>query len=140
LRAILESKTVDFFGLSPVNWRSVKLPCVVKSLTATEFVAASLTSDEIAVLQALLKEFGYQVSATRLMVENSACRAVLEGGTVDGKTKHLTVHWHCVRERVDQGVLSIEWIPTGENVADLFTKAVVPQTCCKFREALCLRK
>jgi hypothetical protein len=131
---------VMYFGSFPAHWRSLKLPCVVKSVRASEYVAASLTSDEIVELQALLKEFGYQVLAATLMVDNSACRALLESGKVDGKTKYLAVHWHCVRERFDQGVVSIEWIPTGENVSDLFTKAVVPQTFCKFREALCLKE
>jgi hypothetical protein len=78
------------------------LPCVVKSVTASEYVAASLTSDEIVVLSILMQEFGYVLPATPLMVDNSACRALLESGKVDGKTKYLAVHWHCVRERVNQ--------------------------------------
>jgi hypothetical protein len=89
------------------------LPCVVRSVTASEYVAASLTSNEIAVLLVLLKDFGYQVSATPLMVDNSACRAILESRKVDGQTKYSVLHWHCVRERVEQGILFVEWIPTG---------------------------
>jgi hypothetical protein len=128
---------VLYFGISPVHWRSLKLPCVVKSVTAAEYVAASMTSDEICVIRVLLQELGYNLSVTSLNVDNSACKTILESGKVDGKTKYLAVHWHCVRERIEQGVIAVEWVPTEENVADVFTKPVVLQTFCKFREDLC---
>ena len=38
------------------------------------------------------------------------------------RTKHIEVDYHFVRERVAQKLLEIKFIPTGDQVADGFTK------------------
>ena len=38
------------------------------------------------------------------------------------RTKHIEIDYHFVRERVAQKLLDIQFIPTGDQVADGFTK------------------
>ena len=38
------------------------------------------------------------------------------------RTKHIEVDYHFVRERVAQKLLSIQYVSTGDQVADGFTK------------------
>ena len=38
------------------------------------------------------------------------------------RTKHIEIDFHFVRERVAQKLLEIKFIPTGDQVADGFTK------------------
>jgi hypothetical protein len=90
---------VAFFKDSPILWRSAKLGTIVNSANAAEYVAASLASDEVMFLRSLLSEFGYKLPPTPFFVDNSAAVGILKSGKVDGKTKHLAVHWHCVPER-----------------------------------------
>jgi hypothetical protein len=40
------------------------------------------------------------------------------------RTKHIEVDYHFVRERVAQKLLDIRFIPTGDQLADGFTKAL----------------
>jgi hypothetical protein len=94
------SSAVALFKDSPILWRSAKLGSIVKNANAAEYVAASLASDEVMLfLRSLLSEFGYKLPPTPFFVDNSAAVGILKSGKVDGKIKHLAVHWHCVPER-----------------------------------------
>ena len=47
------------------------------------------------------------------------------------RTKHIDVHYHFIREAVEDGKVVVQYIPTGDNVSDIFTK---PLTKAKFQE------
>jgi hypothetical protein len=40
------------------------------------------------------------------------------------RTKHIEVDYHFIRERVAKKLLQIEFVPTGDQIADGFTKAL----------------
>jgi hypothetical protein len=71
---------------SSVLWRSVKLPIVVKSATAAEYVAASLASDEVVYMRSVATELGLTLSPVPLLVDSSAAVSILQSGKVDSKT------------------------------------------------------
>jgi hypothetical protein len=56
------------------------------------------------------------------------------------RTKHIEVDFHFVRERVAQGLLKIQFVSTGDQVADGFTKALPVKLLEKFRYNLNLDK
>lgn len=39
-----------------------------------------------------------------------------------GQTKHIDIRYHFLRETVKEQKLSVKYIPTEENMADIFTK------------------
>jgi hypothetical protein len=128
-----------FYMGSPILWRSVKMPTIVKSATSGEYVAASMASDEVVFCRNLLREFGLTLPSTVLHVDNSAAVNILESGKVDLKTKYLAVHWHLVRERHEENIVQVEWVATDNNTADLFTKPLGPQKLRKFSDEMGLR-
>ena len=52
------------------------------------------------------------------------------------RTKHIEINFHFVRETVAQGLLDIQFIHTGDQVADGFTKALPVVKLMKFRSNL----
>jgi hypothetical protein len=105
---------------SAILWKSVKMPSVVKSASSGEYVAASMTRDQVVVCRELLDEFGYELPSARLMVGNSLV-GILQSNKLDSMPKYLAVHWHCIQGRHLEGNLKIDWVPTGENDADMFS-------------------
>ena len=56
--------------------------------------------------------------------------AVVKNPILHACTKHIEVHYHYVRERLLVGEISLMYVPTQDNLADLFTKAL---SCEKFK-------
>jgi hypothetical protein len=52
------------------------------------------------------------------------------------RTKHIEVDYHFVRERVANNRPQIEYIPTGDQVADGFTKALTVRQLENFKNNL----
>ena len=40
-------------------------------------------------------------------------------------TKHINIHYHFVQEAVENRKIVVKYIPTDENLADIFTKPLV---------------
>jgi hypothetical protein len=49
------------------------------------------------------------------------------------RTKHIEVDYHFVRERVSRNLLKIDFVPTGDQVADGFTKALSVRQLANFK-------
>ena len=51
-------------------------------------------------------------------------------------TKHIEVHYHYVKERLFTGEINLDYVPTQNNIADLFSKALSREKLEAFRKAL----
>ena len=113
-------------GNSCVSWLSKKQPTVATSSCEAEYMAAFTATVECVWLRRLVADLGVgQETATTL--------AVARNPVFHARTKHIEVHYHYVRERLSAGEISLVYVPTQDNLADLFTKAL---PCEKF-EAFC---
>jgi hypothetical protein len=65
-----------------------------------------------------------QPSSTPLNIDNqTAIRMALEEGH-QSRRKHINVKHHFLREQVAERMISLRWVPTSEQEADIMTKAV----------------
>jgi Cft2 family RNA processing exonuclease len=107
-----------------VFWISKLQPIVATSTTEAEFIAASMGTKEGLWVRKLLSEIYEKVSPLHLMVDNQAAIMLLTQHTAgqSGRTKHIDVQFHFVRERFQMGDISVAFVPTAEQRADMFTK------------------
>ena len=61
------------------------------------------------------------VPPTPVYGDNSASIMMLDTG-VTKRSRHYAIEWFLVRNRVDDGELVVDWVPTDANLADFFTK------------------
>jgi len=45
---------------------------------------------------------------------------------MNNRSKHIDTHYHHVREQLEAGTFDLMYVPTKDNLADLFTSAVTP--------------
>jgi hypothetical protein len=50
------------------------------------------------------------------------------------KSKHIHIRYHFIKDRVHQGVVQLQYIPTKEKLADIFTKPLVKGKFIFFRD------
>jgi hypothetical protein len=56
------------------------------------------------------------------------------------RTKHIEVDYHFVRERVARGLLEIDFVPSGDQIADGFTKPLSVRLLENFKYNLNMTK
>ena len=95
------------------------------SSTEVEYVAAVEAGKEVLHLRSLLASMGFGCRGSTIVLEdNKSAIKLSEGSGSHSRTKHIGVRWHALRDWVANGELSLQYIPTGEQQADLLTKGL----------------
>ena len=120
----------------PVLWGSKKQSCVATSTVQAEFIAASTAVKEATWLRGLLSELDIPVWKVRLYCDSTGCIANLKNPVNSKYTKHIAIAFHHAREDVVNGNIDLKYIPSAENVADIFTKALPVPTFLRLKDMI----
>ncbi|CAN6723036.1 unnamed protein product [Malus baccata var. baccata] len=116
---------VVFLGSNPISWSSKKQHTVSRSSTEAEYRAMATTTAEVVWLQQLLKDLHLDIpSPPRLHCDNVSAMALATNPVLHSKAKHIEVDCHFVRERVQTGVISLQFVASQAQFADIFTKGL----------------
>ena len=108
-----------------VSWSSKLQSRVAASSTEAEYLGLSHASKEAVFLTQLLSELGFPLpSPPMLFGDNQGANALSRDPQFHDRTRHLCFSKHFVREQVQQGMMSVEYIPTARMVADAMTKSL----------------
>ena len=124
-------------GSSCISWLSKKQPTVATSSCEAEYRAAFTATVECVWLRRLMADLDVgQDSPTTIFTDSQSALAVARNPVFHARTKHIEVHYHYVRERLSAGEISLVYVPTQDNLADLFTKALSREKFEAFCKAL----
>jgi hypothetical protein len=113
------------FGVGAISWSSKKQSIVTLSSTEAEYVAETHAAKEGIWLRSFIKEImGIERDPLTLKADNQGAIALAKDNKFHARTKHIDLRYHFIREAVDDGKIKMEYIPTTENVADIFTKSL----------------
>ena len=111
---------VFFICGGAISWSSKKQHSTAQSSTEAEYMAGTHAAKGVAWLRTFLLEIGQtQNSPTWLLVDNQSAIALVKNPEFHNWTKHIAVQYHFIREKIEEGELVLEYIPTGEHVADI---------------------
>jgi hypothetical protein len=120
-----------------VSWCAKKQDTVAVSTTEAEWMAACECMKEVIWLCELLSEIGIQVEKPATMFEdNQSTIKVCENDIMHDRSKHVRIKYHRIRQEIKDKTLRLEWVPSGDNVADIFTKSTGSIIFNKLRERL----
>ena len=110
---------------APISWCSKKQPVVALSSCEAEYIAGSYAACQAVWLEELLKELQIGVQKPlKMMVDNVSAINLAKNPISHGRSKHIDVRYHFLREQVNKGVLEMVYCPTEVQLADAFTKAL----------------
>ena len=113
----------------PISWSSQRQKTVSSSSTEAEYIAASDACKEAIWLKGFHNEIALAMKhpeqiAIPLSIDNASALKLTKNPEFHGRTKHINIRYHFIRECVDRGEIVPEWISGKSNPADLFTKAL----------------
>ena len=71
-----------------------------------------------------------------ILSDNKSAIALAHNDGSHGYSKHIAIKHHFIREQVEAKFVSLQWISTHQQLADIFTKALPTRTFAKFRDQL----
>jgi hypothetical protein len=118
---------LKLFG-SPVIWQSKKQATVASSTAEAEYMALSATAKEILWARTWLQEVLNLTVSVPIFCDSQAAIAMCKVGAPHVRTKHIAIKHHFLRDHVKKGDFTLQWIPTLQQHADIFTKYLDFQT------------
>ena len=130
-----------FVGSNLVSWSARKQSTVSRSSTEAEYKAVANTTAELMRVQTLLRELGIESpKAVKIWCDNLGAKYLSANPVFHARTKHIEVDYHFVRERVSHKLLKIDFVPSGDQVANGFTKSLSVRLLENFKHNLNLTR
>jgi hypothetical protein len=117
-----------FLGQSLISWRTKKQPIVARSSSEAEYRALAAATCELQWLLYLLQDL--RITCSKLPVlycDNQSALHIAANPVFHERTKHLDIDCHIVREKLLAGVMKLLPVSSRDQLADFFTKALLPQ-------------
>jgi len=124
-------------GLGPVYAKSSRQKLNTKSSTEAELVGLSDSSGQVIWTRNFLIGQGYNMAPATVYQDNMSTIALLKNGCSNSsRTRHIAIRYFFVSDRVKSGEIKIEYMPTGEMLADILTKPLQGALFLKLRNKL----
>ena len=114
-----------FLGNNLVSWSSRKQKVVSRSSTESEYRSLSDGSAEIKWLCSLLAEIGLSVKIPSVIwCDNLSATYIATNPVFHARTKHIELDYHFIRDCIAKKCLNVCYVPSKDQIADLFTKGL----------------
>ena len=108
-----------------MTWRSKKQSVVAKSSVEAEFRAVAHGICEVLWIKQLLEELKVASPLPiKVFCDNNVAIAIAHNLVLHDRTKYVEVDKHFIKEKLENGLIVMPYIPTVEQVADILTKGL----------------
>ena len=121
----------------PISWACKKQAVVALSTTEAELYAEAAGITEVLWTRGLLRELGlHSRTGSTIFGDNQSTITVSKNNIKSERTKHIDIKYHFIHPVIEEGVVKLQWIPSIDQLADIFTKALQPQVFIGLRKRL----
>jgi hypothetical protein len=124
-------------GLAMASWCSRKQRSVALSTAKAEYIALSVAVREAVWLCKLLTDlFDHEMDPTTIHCDNQSCVKLSENPCFMTDREHIEIKYHYIRDMVQRKTVHVQYLPTHEQIPDIFTKPLAKTKFKYFRERL----
>ncbi|KAD3640229.1 hypothetical protein E3N88_29452 [Mikania micrantha] len=118
----------QFLGNCLVSWQSKKQTSVATSTAEAEYIAAASCTSQILWLQNQLLDYGIKESKTPLLMDSASALCIVKNPVQHSRTKHIEIRHHFIRDCFEKGLIDPKFVPSADELADIFTKPLETST------------
>jgi hypothetical protein len=119
---------------------STKQSAVATSSTEAEYVACSEGCKSVIHIKMFINEImdgRFEVEApVPVLIDNQGAIFIADNDVNNRRTKHIDIRFHAIRDWIRKNLISVFYVDTDNNIADMFTKALNIFKFEKFRSLL----
>jgi hypothetical protein len=113
------------FSLGPamVSWCSRKQSSMALSTVEEKYIVLSVAVCEAVWLRKFLTDvFDHEKDPTIIHCDNQSCVKLSDNLVFHDKSKHIEIKYHYIRDMVRRKEVHVQYLPTHEQIAYIFTK------------------
>ncbi|GJS74786.1 retrovirus-related pol polyprotein from transposon TNT 1-94 [Tanacetum coccineum] len=111
-----------FVGCCLTSWFSKKQTALAISTTEAEYVSAGKACQQALWMKQALIDYDVRLDDVPIMCDNKGAIDLSKNPVQHSRTKHIEIRHHFLRDNVQKGHISIEKVPSADNIADILTK------------------
>ena len=116
---------------------SKKAKLLALSSTEAEYLALFEASKTIMWLRQFLSDLGYSpLTPTVIYEDNKSAINIIQNGNDKGRTKHMDIRYHYIRELVQYRHITVTYRPSSQITADILTKPLDAKLFLDHRKSL----
>ncbi|XP_051145340.1 uncharacterized mitochondrial protein AtMg00810-like [Andrographis paniculata] len=121
-----KSTTIGCFyiGDNIVSWSSKKQNSIALSTAEAEYIAAGSCCAQLLWIRQMLHDYGIGHDSFTLFCDNTSAINISKNPVQHGRTKHIDIRYHFIRDLVENEVCDLKHIGTNDQKADILTKAL----------------
>ena len=109
-----------------VSWSLKRQPIVALSTMEAEYIAATHAAKEALWICMFLTEIARPlVKPLTIHLDNFSATSITKNDGYHPRTKHIYIWYHFIHHAVQRGLLHIDYVPTDDMAANMFTKALL---------------
>jgi len=106
-----------------VSWFNKKQSSIALSIDETKYVAVASCCTQLLWMMQTLQDIQITCSPPiSILCDNTSAISIWKNPVMHSKTKHIPIKYHFLREQVLEQKVKLEYVPSIEHVADIFTK------------------
>ena len=107
------------------------------STIEVEYIALSVAVREVVWLHKLMTYlFDHEMDPTIIHCNNQSCVKLSENPVFHDRSKHIEIKYHYIRDMVQRKEVHVQYLPTHEQIVDIFTKPLAKTEFKYFCERL----
>jgi hypothetical protein len=111
-----------YMGNNLVAWMSRKQASISLSTAEAEYIAAGRCCTQLLWMKKMLCDYGFTQDTMIINCDNTSAINISKNLVQHSRTKHIDIKHHFLRDLVESEVVSLSFIPTNNQLADILTK------------------
>ena len=124
------------FNGGPICWSSQRQNIVALSTAEAKYIALTHGTKEAIWLRQMISELEISIASVPMFVDNQSAIKLASNTEFHKRSKHIDVRFHFVRDVISDKKIEIHYVPSKQQLADIFTKPLPAQQFCFLRERI----